>query len=179
LVVNVGKQETRRLLDGVSFSLEAGEFAAIVGEVGSGKTLLLMSLLGETAAEVRSLKVGSQQMANMTREARRAYFGFVPQDGFVMSANLRENVVFRYDAGSEYDAGVLKALRAAQFDPSSEGITDGLATEFGERGVNLSGGQRQRVGLARAAYLTRPVVLLDDALSAVDVETEKLRVAHI
>jgi len=174
LVVNVGKQETRRLLDDVTFSLEPGEFAAIVGEVGSGKTLLLMSLLGETAAEVRSLKVGSQQMANMTREARRAYFGFVPQDGFVMSANLRENVVFRYDAGSEYDAGVLKALRAAQFDPSSEGITDGLATEFGERGVNLSGGQRQRVGLARAAYLTRPVVLLDDALSAVDVETEKL-----
>lgn len=166
--------ETRRLLDNVSFSLEPGEFAAIVGEVGSGKTLLLMSLLGETAAEVRNLKVGTQQMAEMSREARRAYFGFVPQDGFVMSANLRENVVFRYDAGSEYDAGVLKALRAAQFDPSSEGITDGLATEFGERGVNLSGGQRQRVGLARAAYLSRPVVLLDDALSAVDVETEKL-----
>lgn len=173
LVVGV-KSETRRLLDNVSFSLEPGEFAAIVGEVGSGKTLLLMSLLGETAAEVRNLKVGNQQMANMSREARRAYFGFVPQDGFVMSANLRENVVFRYDAGSEYDAGVLKALRAAQFDPSSEGITDGLATEFGERGVNLSGGQRQRVGLARAAYLSRPVVLLDDALSAVDVETEKL-----
>ncbi len=186
LVVNVGNpggesghgidggQETRRLLDNVSFTLEAGEFAAIVGEVGSGKTLLLMSLLGETAAEVRDLKVGTQQMSNMSREARRSYFGFVPQDGFVMSANLRENVVFRYDAGSEYDAGVLKALRAAQFDPASEGITDGLATEFGERGVNLSGGQRQRVGLARAAYLSRPVVLLDDALSAVDVETEKL-----
>ncbi|MDZ4081496.1 MAG: ABC transporter ATP-binding protein/permease [Bdellovibrionales bacterium] len=165
---------SRPLLDNVSFSLEAGEFAAIVGEVGSGKTLLLMSLLGETAAEVRNLKVGTQQIADMAREARRAYFGFVPQDGFVMSANLRENVVFRYDAGNEYDAGVLKALRAAQFDPSSEGITDGLATEFGERGVNLSGGQRQRVGLARAAYLSRPVVLLDDALSAVDVETEKL-----
>ncbi len=173
LVVDVNR-EKRRLLDDVSFSLEPGEFAAIVGEVGSGKTLLLMSLLGETAAEVRNLKVGTQQMATMSREARRAYFGFVPQDGFVMSANLRENVVFRYDAGSEYDAGVLKALRAAQFDPSSEGITDGLATEFGERGVNLSGGQRQRVGLARAAYLSRPVVLLDDALSAVDVETEKL-----
>lgn len=165
---------SRSLLDNVSFSLEAGEFAAIVGEVGSGKTLLLMSLLGETAAEVRSLKVGTREMAEMSREARRAYFGFVPQDGFVMSANLRENVVFRYDAGSEYDAGVLKALRAAQFDPSAEGITDGLAAEFGERGVNLSGGQRQRVGLARAAYLSRPVVLLDDALSAVDVETEKL-----
>lgn len=172
--LNLKVAPDRSLLTDISFSLGAGEFAAIVGEVGCGKTLLLMSLLGETAAESRTLMVGGQDLANLPREKRRSYFGFVPQDGFVMSANLRENVVFRYDAGTEYDAGVLRALKAAQFDPSSEGIVDGMATEFGERGVNLSGGQKQRVGLARAAYLARPVVLLDDALSAVDVETEKL-----
>lgn len=167
-------QGEKRLLDDVSFEIRAGQFAAIVGEVGSGKTLLLMSLLGETGASLKSLLVGRTQLANSSREARRPYFGFVPQDGFVMSANLRENVVFRYGAGIEYDAGVLKALRSAQFDPNHEGVPDGLATEFGERGVNLSGGQKQRVGLARAAYIKHPVVLLDDALSAVDVDTERL-----
>ncbi len=167
-------QGEKKLLDNVGFEIRAGEFAAIVGEVGSGKTLLLMSLLGETGATLKSLLVGQTQLASSSREARRPYFGFVPQDGFVMSANLRENVVFRYGVGTEYDAGVLKALRASQFDPNHEGVPDGLATEFGERGVNLSGGQKQRVGLARAAYLKHPVVLLDDALSAVDVDTERL-----
>lgn len=162
------------ILNGISFSMEAGEFAAIVGEVGSGKSLLLMSLLGETGAEASELWVGESQLEKKSREERRAFFGFVPQDGFVMSASLRENIVFRYDVGHEIDAGVLEALRAAQFDPVTEGVTDGLSAEIGERGVNLSGGQRQRIGLARAAYLKRPVILLDDALSAVDVETERL-----
>lgn len=166
--------EGREILSDVSFSLDAGEFAAVVGEVGSGKSLLLMSLLGETGAEASDLRVGDVQLNGKSREDRRAFFGFVPQDGFVMSASLRENIVFRYDAGSETDAGVLTALRAAQFDPDREGVVDGLAAEIGERGVNLSGGQRQRIGLARAAYLQRPVILLDDALSAVDVETERL-----
>lgn len=166
-------QGEKKLLDDVSFEIRAGEFAALVGEVGSGKTLLLMSLLGETGASLKSLRVGKVELAGLSREARRPYFGFVPQEVFVMSANLRENVVFRYGAGTEFDAGVLRALRAAQFDPNHEGIADGLATEFGERGVNLSGGQKQRVGLARAAYLKYPVVLLDDALSAVDVDTER------
>lgn len=168
------KIEDREILADVSFELKPGEFAAIVGEVGSGKSLLLMSLLGETAAHADSLIVGETHLEGKPREDRRPFFGFVPQDGFVMSATLRENIVFRYDVGTECDAGVLEALRAAQFDPDAEGVVDGLSAEIGERGVNLSGGQRQRVGLARAAYLKRPIILLDDALSAVDVETERL-----
>ncbi|MDX9730733.1 MAG: ABC transporter ATP-binding protein [Bdellovibrionales bacterium] len=164
----------RRILSDVTFSLEAGEIAAVVGEVGSGKSLLLVSLLGETGSTAKTLRVGEAALENKSREERRVFFGFVPQDGFVMSASLRENIAFRYQVGSESDAGILKALRAAQFDPDHEGVVDGLAAEIGERGVNLSGGQRQRIGLARAAYLKRPVILLDDALSAVDVETERL-----
>lgn len=164
----------REILSDISFALRPGEFAAVVGEVGSGKSLLLMSLLGETGAQVARLRVGDTSLVEKSREERLAFFGFVPQDGFVMSASLRENIVFRYDVGPEQDAGILTALKAAQFDPGHEGVVDGLAAEIGERGVNLSGGQRQRIGLARAAYLSRPVILLDDALSAVDVETERL-----
>lgn len=161
------------LLKKVTFDLRAGEFTAIVGEVGSGKSLLLMSLLGETAATADEIKIGEVDWAFRPREERRVNFSFVPQDGFVMSSTLRENVAFRYDMGTESDAGILRALQQAQFDPTSEGVADGLATEIGERGVNLSGGQKQRIGLARAAFIQRPIVLLDDALSAVDVDTER------
>ena len=174
LSLKIGEIE---ILHDISFDVEPGEFVAIVGEVGSGKSLLLMSLLGETAAACSTLTVNGAELRGRPVDERRKFFGFVPQDGFVMSASLRENVAFRYDVKSEIDPAVIQALRAAQFDPMHENgsgsLPDGVATEIGERGVNLSGGQRQRVGLARASYLRRPVILLDDALSAVDVETER------
>ncbi len=174
LSLKIGEIE---ILHDISFDVEPGEFVAIVGEVGSGKSLLLMSLLGETAAACSTLTVNGVELRGRPVDERRKFFGFVPQDGFVMSASLRENVAFRYDVKSEIDPAVIQALRAAQFDPMHENgagsLPDGVATEIGERGVNLSGGQRQRVGLARASYLRRPVILLDDALSAVDVETER------
>lgn len=174
LSLKIGEIE---ILHDISFDVEPGEFVAIVGEVGSGKSLLLMSLLGETAAACSTLMVNGVELRGRPVDERRKFFGFVPQDGFVMSASLRENVAFRYDVKSEIDPAVIQALRVAQFDPMHENgagsLPDGVATEIGERGVNLSGGQRQRVGLARASYLRRPVILLDDALSAVDVETER------
>jgi ABC-type multidrug transport system fused ATPase/permease subunit len=101
---------------------------------------------------------------------------YVPQEGFTMSATLRENVCIEYlsESGSTVDdRRVLEALRLAQFDPASERVQEGLEAEIGERGVNLSGGQRQRISLARARYAERPIILLDDCLSAVDVDTER------
>jgi ATP-binding cassette subfamily B protein/ATP-binding cassette subfamily C protein/ATP-binding cassette subfamily B multidrug efflux pump len=104
-------------------------------------------------------------------ELKRA-FAFVPQETFVMSANLKENVFLDYQVDQEPDALALEALLAAEFDPQHEGLPQGLLTEVGERGVNLSGGQRQRITLARVLTSSAPVILMDDALSAVDVETE-------
>ncbi|MNT09712.1 putative multidrug export ATP-binding/permease protein [compost metagenome] len=90
-----------------------------------------------------------------------------------MSASLRENVAFLYDIDPDRDPMVEESLRLAQFDLSTERVEKGLDTEIGERGVNLSGGQRQRVGLARVHFHGAPILLLDDCLSAVDVDTEK------
>ncbi len=172
---------SRRLLNQISFDVPQGQLLAIVGEVGSGKSLLLLSLMGETGATFEKLCVDSNDLLQMSIENRRKLFSYVPQEGFVMSATLRENVLLQYEsqvAGAhslcQQDNRILTALAGAQFDLAQERVEDGLETEIGERGVNLSGGQRQRVSLARAdIHRDRPIFLLDDCVSAVDIETER------
>jgi len=173
----------RHLLRDVNFDVREGEFVAIVGEVGSGKSLLVLSLAGETAAtfesfEMRPAGAIAYNALELSLDDRRRKFAYVGQDGFVMSATLRENVMFRY-GGSGEDEEVLRALALAQFRIDGEHLQHGLETEIGERGVNLSGGQRQRVALARAHFLRRPVLLLDDCLSAVDVDTERRLISEL
>lgn len=160
------------LLRDIDLSVQAGEFVAIVGEVGAGKSLLVLSLMGETGATFDRFEIGSSNALKMELNTRRRHFAFVPQEGFVMSATLRENVAFRYEVTSAVDAEVSDSLRLSQFKFETDHVRDGLDAEIGERGVNLSGGQRQRVSLARATFFNRPIVLLDDCLSALDVDTE-------
>jgi ABC-type multidrug transport system fused ATPase/permease subunit len=172
LNLNIG---SHHLLRNISFAVRNKEFITIVGEVGSGKSLLLLSLLGETGAAVESYQIKGNDAANLPLDQLRQFFTFVPQEGFIMSSSLRENVAFEYDINSsEHDPAILESLKRAQFDLAKERVEDGLATEIGERGVNLSGGQKQRVSLARVDYYRAPIILLDDCLSAVDVDTENL-----
>lgn len=163
------------LLRNISFDIRNKEFITIVGEVGSGKSLLLLSLLGETGASFGQYHIKGNDAAILPLDQLRQFFTFVPQEGFIMSSSLRENVAFEYDINSsEHDPAILNSLKHAQFDLTKERVEDGLATEIGERGVNLSGGQKQRVSLARVDYYRAPIILLDDCLSAVDVDTENL-----
>lgn len=163
----------KKLLRGVDFDIAPGEFVAIVGEVGAGKSLLLLSLMGETSADFEAYRIGGQDMRFHHQEELKKNFSYVPQEGFVMTASLRENVYFEYLASHENDPEILEALQRAQFNLDQENVHGGLSTEIGERGVNLSGGQRQRVSLARAKLNDAPIVLMDDCLSAVDIETEE------
>lgn len=170
LNLNIGGKQ---ILSHIDLQVREGEFVAIVGEVGSGKSMLLLSLLGETGAQVRSYQVEGKNAAAMTLHDLRGQFAYVPQEGFIMSASLRENVAFLYDIDSDQDGDVEESLRLAQFEVFSERVENGLATEIGERGVNLSGGQKQRISLARVNFHKAPILLLDDCLSAVDVDTEE------
>lgn len=161
------------VLSHISFNIREGEFVAIVGEVGSGKSLLLLSLLGETGASMEEYLVHGQSAHNLSPQDLHAHFAYVPQEGFLMSASLRENVAFLYDVTAERDGDIEESLRLAQFEVFKERVENGLATEVGERGVNLSGGQKQRISLARVHFHDAPILLLDDCLSAVDVDTEE------
>lgn len=163
----------KRILNNIDLTIAPGEFVAIVGEVGSGKSLLLLSLLKETGASFGSYHLEEQDALQLSVDEIREHFSYVPQEGFIMSATLRENVAFIYDIENERDPQIEESLRLAQFDLNTERVQEGLDTEIGERGVNLSGGQRQRIGLARVHYHQAPIMLLDDCLSAVDVDTEK------
>lgn len=163
----------RRILSNISFDIERGEFLAVVGEVGSGKSMLLLSLLRETGAQFDQYYIGAMNALDSNLDEVRAQFAYVPQEGFIMSASLRENVAFLYDIDPDRDPMISESLKLAQFDLSTERVEKGLNTEIGERGVNLSGGQRQRVGLARVHFHNAPIMLLDDCLSAVDVDTEQ------
>lgn len=162
------------ILSDINFDVREGEFVAIVGEVGSGKSMLALSLVGETGATFREFKIGNIDALKLDLHERRRFFGFVPQEGFVMSASLAENIIFEYDPKSDHESAVRASLAAAQFHLETEmHERAGLQAEIGERGVNLSGGQRQRVSLARVHHFDRPILLLDDCLSAVDVDTER------
>lgn len=162
----------KAILKDIHFEAKPGEFIAIIGEVGAGKTQFLLSLLRDTPAAFDSYKINTQDAMKMTLPELRDWYAYVPQDGFTMSSSLRDNVSFTYDFPAQYDGDIIQSLKLADFDPTHERLESGLNTDIGERGVNLSGGQRQRVGLARAHFHHRNLILLDDTLSAVDVDTE-------
>lgn len=168
-----------RLLNDIDLVVKEGEFVAIVGEVGSGKSLVLLSLLRETGAAFRRYRLHGRDSTVLSDADLRANFAFVPQEGFIMSSTLRDNVIFDYDRGPENDGRVLHSLAAAEFQLGRERVENGLETDIGERGVNLSGGQRQRVSLARVHYADSSILLLDDCLSAVDVDTEEKLVGNL
>ncbi|MCX7978605.1 MAG: ATP-binding cassette domain-containing protein [Bdellovibrionaceae bacterium] len=160
------------ILKNVDLDVAPGEFVAIVGEVGAGKSMLLLSLIQETGASFRRYTLFGREASSMSEEEFRQHFAYMPQEGFVMSGTLRQNVALDYEISQDFDRTILSSLRLSQFELEKERLHDGLNTEIGERGINLSGGQRQRVNLSRVNFNSRPILLLDDVLSALDKDTE-------
>ncbi|OFZ31225.1 MAG: hypothetical protein A2622_01100 [Bdellovibrionales bacterium RIFCSPHIGHO2_01_FULL_40_29] len=140
------------------FKILKPEIIALVGPVASGKSLFLKSLIRET-----SFTASHFYTASIT---------YVPQEHFVMSATLRDNVSFEYGTSPKFDSSIMNSLKKAQFDFQLDRVENGLETIIGERGLNLSGGQKQRVSIARQFENLKELVLLDDPLSAVDISTE-------
>lgn len=153
------------VLKNIDLQVKPGGSLAIVGPVGSGKSSLLYSLLAEVP-----ITKGSVQFYPLAQE-ERPRMAYVPQEAYIVNTTLLENLQFGEEVSKEE---LRRSLHNSCLSRDLKEWSGGLRTEIGEKGVNLSGGQKQRVALARA-YLRRPqVVLLDDPLSAVDADTEKL-----
>ena len=156
----------------VSFSVKAGETLGITGRTGSGKSTILQLAMRMMDPSSGTIALDGTSLDEWELTAMRAGFGYVPQDVFLFSDTIANNIAF----GSEHDtpplAQIQQAAKDAGVSDDIEGFEHQYDTLLGERGVNLSGGQKQRVSIARALIKAPKMLLLDDCLSAVDTETE-------
>ncbi|MCU5705794.1 ABC transporter transmembrane domain-containing protein [Bacillus wiedmannii] len=164
------KNELLQLID-VHFDLKKGETLGVVGRTGAGKTTLLKCLIREYDHFSGELKVGERDIRDVTLYGVRSAISYVPQDHFLFSASIGENIAF-----GKADATYNEITRAAEIACIHNDIlqfSEGYETVVGERGVSLSGGQKQRISIARALLTNAEILILDDCLSAVDAKTEE------
>ncbi len=154
----------------VSFTLRQGQTLGIVGRTGSGKTTLLKQLLREYPLGRGAISISGTPLSSLKIDDLLGWIGYVPQQPFLFSKTIRENIFFGLKEGTDED--LQRALARASFAKDIKFLPDGLETMVGERGVALSGGQKQRVSIARALIADPEILLMDDALSAVDGKTE-------
>ena len=159
------------VVEGVSFSVAAGETVAIVGPSGAGKSTLFHLLLRFYDPSSGTIRVDGVELTRADPAQIRARMAIVPQETAIFAASIGDNIRFgRLDASDE---DVRAAARAARVDEFVDPLPEGFDTLVGERGVTLSGGQRQRIAIARAILKDAPILLLDEATSALDAESEK------
>ncbi len=173
--LTVGYGGDRPTLDDVSLAVPAGGSLGVVGRTGSGKSTLLACLPRLLEVPADTVFLDGIDVTRLSLADLRGAFSLVPQDAFLFSASLHDNVAFADPApeAPDQEARVAAAGHAAALDRDVESFPDGWDTLVGERGITLSGGQRQRTAIARALLADRPVLVLDDALSSVDSETEQ------
>ena len=175
--VGEGGQAAAAALSDVSFSLAAGQTLGVVGPTGAGKTTLLALLQRQVAPDSGSVRWGGEPIDRYRLAALRAAIAWVPQEAFLFSASIAENIALARPQATRAEVEAVARLAALHDDITR--FADGYETRVGEKGVTLSGGQRQRVAIARALLAqaeqpaaAAPLLLLDDALSAVDTGTE-------
>ncbi len=164
--------ETERwVLRNVSLTIEAGQTAAIVGQTGSGKTTLVRLIPRLYDATEGSVLVDGTEVTRLPLPELRRSISVVPQEAFLFSMRLKRNIALQSADAPDIER-LMEAVDIAHLTEALAVLPEGLDTRLGERGINLSGGQKQRATLARALYRDTPVLILDDALSAVDSVTE-------
>jgi ATP-binding cassette subfamily B protein len=159
------------VLSDIHLTIPAGSRVAIVGDVGAGKSTLVHLIARLFEAPEGALLLDGRDIRTLPLARLRAALGLVSQDIFLFSESIRENILFGHPDASEQD--MEEAARVAALLPSVREFADRFDTVLGERGVRLSGGQKQRTALARALVKDPPILILDDAFSSVDTQTEE------
>ena len=165
---------TRLAVDGVSLTIAPGETVAFVGSTGSGKSTLTRLLLRLYDTRPGSIRLDGTPITELALQDLRRAIGYVSQDSFLTDGTVAENIAYGTDAGSHVALRdkIVAAAQAAEAHEFVMALPQGYDTPVGERGMKLSGGQRQRLALARAIFKDPPILILDEATSAVDNETE-------
>lgn len=164
-------------LSNISLQLGENRVLGIAGATGAGKSTLLHLLMRYWEAEQGSIEVSGIPIQSIPLPALRNLYAYVPQDAFLFSMSIMENI--RIGRSEASDEEVHQAAKLAAIHDDILQFPEGYQTLVGERGVTLSGGQRQRISIARALISQAPILVLDDALSAVDIKTEKVIIEHL
>ena len=157
-------------LKNISFKINQGESVAIIGNMGAGKSTLANLICRMYDISSGSLKIDGQSIQRYNLSCLRSQIGFVPQDVFLFSDSIRNNIAFGNPDMNEEK--IIQAAKDADLLNNIVDLPNGFDTRVGERGITLSGGQKQRVSIARAVAREPKILILDDALSAVDTKTE-------
>lgn len=159
------------VLQDVSFKISAGENVGLIGRTGSGKTTVVDLLLRTYNVPDGTIFLDGRDINTIPIKTTRKFCAYVPQDNFLFSDTIENNIEFASD-----DGGLNEAVNAAKYAAVDDNISEfshGYDTVLGERGVTVSGGQKQRISIARALMKNASILILDDSVSAVDVKTEK------
>ena len=158
-------------LEDISFTIKAGENVGLVGKTGSGKTTLVDLILRTYNVPDGTLFIDGHDVNDVAIRDVRAGCAYVPQDNFLFSDTIENNISFGTDEKSE--KAIVAAAALADVDSNIKEFNEGYKTVLGERGVTVSGGQKQRISIARALMKDAPILILDDSVSAVDTKTER------
>ncbi len=161
---------TIKVLNGISFEANEGDFLGIMGHTGAGKTTILKLLMRYYTPDSGEVLINGQPITSYTLHSLREAIGFVSQDPFLFYGSVKDNVIYNQDASEEELQRALTMAGAWEF---VQDLDDGIDTMVGDRGAKLSGGQRARISLARALLKDPSLLILDEASSALDAETER------
>lgn len=166
-------------LENISFEVKQGESLAIVGKTGSGKSSVVNLLLRNYDVNNGEIRIDDKDIKTINLNEFRENTGYVPQEVFLFSDTIENNIAFGYKKNSIDFSLIEKAAKNAAIYENILGFKEGFKTTIGERGVTLSGGQKQRISIARAIIKEPKILIFDDCLSAVDTETEDVILTHL
>jgi subfamily B ATP-binding cassette protein MsbA len=170
--VSFAYEEEKEVLHSINFSAKAGETIALVGSSGSGKSTIAGLVATFINPDKGEITVDGFPLREVTLESYRKQLGVVLQDEFLFEGTIKENILYARPNAS--DESLLEAVSAAYVNEFTDRFNTGLDTLIGERGVKLSGGQRQRIAIARAILADPSILILDEATSNLDTESEAL-----
>ncbi|WP_215492083.1 ABC transporter ATP-binding protein [Fenollaria sporofastidiosus] len=167
--VNFAYDQTHGALKDLSFSIDAGKTLGVLGLTGSGKSTLV-SLIPRLMDYEGSIKVDGVELNTIAKRKIRENTSIILQEPYLFNKSIKENIAYRWPEAS--DEEIIKAAKIADIHDDIMNFPDGYDTIVGEKGVSLSGGQKQRLAIARTILVHTPIIIFDDALSAVDTQTD-------
>jgi ABC-type multidrug transport system fused ATPase/permease subunit len=170
--ISFSYKDNNPILENIDLKINKGELIGIIGQSGAGKTTLINIIVGLLTQNSGKIFLDGNELSHDKINLWKCKIGYVPQDVYLIDDTIEKNIAFGIDADKINSQNIEKSISQSQLKSFINQLPNGINTIVGERGVQISGGQRQRIGIARALYNDAEFLVLDEATSSLDVETE-------